>query len=336
MLDQLLHAGRELRAQAAQAGPAALLHQVECRIGRRLGLPLQLALLRDRAQALHLVSHLSQSAQQRGVPGFDRRVGLRAALAELGPQAPTIEDRQTQRGAGAVGERAGLQKTVQPQAGQAQEAHQVEVGMKLGARHVDVAPGRLHPPALRHQVGAPPHQVGGQGLGQGRCSAVRQHRRQRSQGARPLPGELGQGVAGPHSRFGQLRVLALRLGQRRLGAAQLVGPVQPGLQALAGQGEGLLPQMDRGVRRLLLGREAGELQVGRHHLAGQQHAGSLALDLRSTLAADGRLHLGALAAEEVQLPVRTQLRPGGPAVRAGHRWRHQAVAGKALPGDVGR
>jgi hypothetical protein len=153
---------------------------------------------------------------------------------------------------------------------------------------------------------------------------------------RRLGEQRGEGVARERDLFlGGLELLA-RLGAQALGLAQLDGGVEPGRDALARQREHLLALRERTLQDGALLDRARELHVGARDVDGEQDAGGVGVGDRRALAADRRLELGAVAAEQVELPRAVQLRRRGVADRAGDRRRIEAGRREALARRVER
>ena len=105
--------------------------------------------------------------------------------------------------------------------------------------------------------------------------------------------------------------LLARLGPHAFALAQLDRGVEAGRDALARQREHLLALRERALQDLALLDQARELHVGARDVDGEQDARRVGVGERRALGADRRVELGAVAAEQVELPRAVQLRGRG-------------------------
>ena len=105
--------------------------------------------------------------------------------------------------------------------------------------------------------------------------------------------------------------LLARLRAQAFALAQLDRGVEAGGDALAGQREHLLALRERALQDLALLDRARELHVGARDVDGEQDARCIGIGAGRALAADRGVELGAVAAEQVELPRAVQLRGRG-------------------------
>src|SRR5262249_35899069 len=154
--------------------------------------------------------------------------------AQVAAQAPAVEYRQQQRGAGLRNPAVGGQQLAVAHRLQADERSEVDVGVELRLGRIDVASRGLDPPALRDDVGAPAEQVRGERRRKRYRAGLGARARDREAAVRTLAHERGELVARECDVFLELRDALARRGDRSLGLLQLDPGVEARSESLAG------------------------------------------------------------------------------------------------------
>ena len=102
-----------------------------------------------------------------------------------------------------------------------------------------------------------------------------------------------------------------RIGQAAFALAQFQAGVQPGVDAVLHQTQGLRALGQQTLRHTQLIVQTQQLKVAARHMAGQQHAGGIGIRLRGARIAQCGIERCAVFAKEIQLPTTRQLRLAG-------------------------
>ena len=266
----------------------------------------------------------------------DTGVQFGLAPTELRAQAPTVKNRQPQRGRNACLARTGLEQAVQPQRVQAHESRQIDVGIELAAGCADALRSGLNAPARSDDVGPPAQQIGAQHLGYRGQRQGGQSRRKRVQRVGCLTGQHGDLAPSQRRLFVQGFDLRLTLGQGGLRLCQLHLAVQAGADTLAREALDRLALRKGLLGDFLIGQHAGQCHVGPCQLRRQGVGCGRRIRLRRARLAQRGLKFGTVQAKEVGAPAERGLQVRTVIHVACHRRRHQAVGRVALARGIQR
>ena len=261
--------GRQHIEVVAQPGLVTLHGNVVGRLGRRLRSALLGLLAGNGLNAGKLVACVMHRVNHCGVVAFHRRVQLSRLAAQVGAQAASVKNRQTQRGTHADLLAARRKQTVQSDAGKPRKRDQVDVGIKLGFGVVDITGRGFDPPAGGCHVGAATQQICWDGRRQRHTVNGTLGHQQRSQGGVGLGDQGRQRMAAQHDLLLQLLNLQPCLRQAAFALAQLQPRVQASAHTVSHQLQGFLPlgQCALGHPHLLV--QAQQAEIGARDLAGQ-------------------------------------------------------------------
>ena len=283
-----------------------------------------------------LVRHVMDGVNHHRVVALNRGVIVGRLAGQIGTQTAAIKERQAQRRAHAPLQAASVEQAIQPNAGKARKRHQVDVGIELRFGAANVLPGGFNAPARGHDVGTPAQKVGWHACHV--CYLFNSYQWRVYEGYSPiwLSCQSGQRVPGQLLLFQQRLDLLARLWQGSFALFKLQPAVEPGVDPVAHQVQGLFALGQHPACHHELVIQTQHLEIAARHMGAQQNTRCLDIGFGGFDRAQCTVQRGAVFAEKVQLPTRAELQRAAVTLRSGQRGRHCAILGEKLVCQVYR
>ena len=296
----------------------------------RLGLP-------DCQRALRgsSIGHIVERPHQRLVVLRHGLVVVSARRAVLALDAPAGKDRQADRRARLRDVRPLGREVAEPERLQADQPHQVDVGIEARARHGDPLCSSFGPEPCRCDIGAAADEIEREiGRQSGRCKRVGRGQGNRRAALRPGAEQRGDAVAGEGDGLvgrGQIAACQRHTG---IGLALLTACIEPTGHAAADERRHFFALLHRGQLHLALGGKPRKVGISGGYRGGEHQPRGARLDRCGLTLRSCGPQRSAVLAEEIQFVIQVEAGASGVIQPLGHELRGKAVV-VALLGLVG-